>query len=151
VPRVSLPFQIIERINESRATREAANAHGIFRSSTSTRAPRAPLRDGWRNKLIWGDNLLVMGSLLERFAGKIDLIYNRPAVRDRGRLPRFVLSSATRRLQRSPRSLRKGIQRHVGPRGSNRSFRCFLIAFNSCGLAVSNRLDLRSHGWDVSH
>src|SRR2546425_11199585 len=30
--------------------------------------------EGWRNKLIWGDNLLVMGSLLEKFAGKIDLI-----------------------------------------------------------------------------
>ncbi len=23
---------------------------------------------GWRNKLIWGDNLLVMGALLEKFA-----------------------------------------------------------------------------------
>jgi len=30
--------------------------------------------EGWKNKLIWGDNLLVMGSLLEKFAGKIDLI-----------------------------------------------------------------------------
>jgi adenine-specific DNA-methyltransferase len=32
----------------------------------------------WRNKLIWGDNLLVMGSLREKFAGKIDLIYIDP-------------------------------------------------------------------------
>src|SRR3984885_9139217 len=32
----------------------------------------------WRNKLIWGDNLLVMGSLLKEFAGKIDLIYIDP-------------------------------------------------------------------------
>jgi adenine specific DNA methylase Mod len=31
--------------------------------------------EGWKNKLIWGNNLLVMGSLLEKFAGKIDLIY----------------------------------------------------------------------------
>ena len=30
--------------------------------------------DGWKNKLIWGDNLLVMGSLMEKFAGKVDLI-----------------------------------------------------------------------------
>src|SRR5437762_6520121 len=35
-------------------------------------------KEGWRNKLIWGDNLLVMGSLLEQFAGKIDLIYIDP-------------------------------------------------------------------------
>src|SRR6266446_1389693 len=34
--------------------------------------------DGWKNKLIWGDNLLVMGSLLEQFAGKINLIYIDP-------------------------------------------------------------------------
>ena len=55
---------------------------------------RAPEKEGdtfeagWRNKLIWGDNLLVMGSLLEKFAGKIDLIYivYRPAVCDRSRL-----------------------------------------------------------------
>jgi adenine-specific DNA-methyltransferase len=32
----------------------------------------------WRNQLVWGDNLLVMGSLLENFAGSIDLIYIDP-------------------------------------------------------------------------
>ena len=32
----------------------------------------------WRNKLIWGDNLLVMQSLLPEYAGKIDLIYIDP-------------------------------------------------------------------------
>jgi hypothetical protein len=34
--------------------------------------------DGWKNKLIWGDNLLVMESLLEQFAGKVNLIYIDP-------------------------------------------------------------------------
>ncbi len=32
----------------------------------------------WRNQLLWGDNFLVMGSLLEKFAGSIDLIYIDP-------------------------------------------------------------------------
>jgi adenine-specific DNA-methyltransferase len=32
----------------------------------------------WRNQLLWGDNLLVMGSLLDTFAGSIDLIYIDP-------------------------------------------------------------------------
>jgi adenine-specific DNA-methyltransferase len=32
----------------------------------------------WRNKLIWGDNRLVMGSLLEKFAASIDLVYIDP-------------------------------------------------------------------------
>lgn len=34
--------------------------------------------DGWKNKLIWGDNKYVMSALLEKFAGKIDLIYIDP-------------------------------------------------------------------------
>ena len=36
------------------------------------------VEEGWKNKLIWGDNKLVMSSLLEKFAGKIDLIYIDP-------------------------------------------------------------------------
>ena len=43
---------------------------------------RADLPDwwepGWRNRLIWGDNGLVLSSLLEEFAGKVDLIYIDP-------------------------------------------------------------------------
>lgn len=35
------------------------------------------LEDGWRNKLIWGDNLYVLGSLRD-YIGKVDLIYIDP-------------------------------------------------------------------------
>ncbi len=56
VPRADLPFQLIEVFNQSQRTHEAE----------------------WRNKLIWGDNLLAMGSLLKEFAGKVDLIYIDP-------------------------------------------------------------------------
>jgi hypothetical protein len=80
VPRVSLPFQVIETINESRATREARKERekqltlfDIYEGKEGD-----TFEEGWKNKLIWGDNLLVMGSLLERFAGKIDLIYIDP-------------------------------------------------------------------------
>ena len=72
VERVSLPFQTIERVNE------------VSRSA----AGQARLRDGgelpdwwpegWRNKLIWGDNKYVLSSLLDEFAGKVDLIYIDP-------------------------------------------------------------------------
>lgn len=79
VSRVSLPFQVIERVNESRATREARK-EGIQRTLFDIWEGKEgeTFEEGWRNKLIWGDNLLVMGSLLERFAGKIDLIYIDP-------------------------------------------------------------------------
>jgi hypothetical protein len=71
-PRVSLPFQVIERVNESRGTREATK-RGVTMSlfDTYTGQEGDTFEDGWRNKLIWGDNLLVMG-------GKVDLIYIDP-------------------------------------------------------------------------
>lgn len=79
VPRVSLPFQVIETVNESRATREAKKSGvqgGLFDVYEGKEGDT--FEAGWRNKLIWGDNLLVMGSLLEKFAGKIDLVYIDP-------------------------------------------------------------------------
>ncbi|MEO8681225.1 MAG: DNA methyltransferase [Vicinamibacterales bacterium] len=79
VPRVSLPFQVIETVNESRATREVKKRGvqgGLFDVYDGKEGDT--FEAGWRNKLIWGDNLLVMGSLREKFAGKIDLIYIDP-------------------------------------------------------------------------
>ena len=73
------PFQVIETINESRAAREAKKLprqntlFDLWEGKEGT-----TFEAGWRNKLIWGDNLLVMGSLLEKFAGKVDLIYIDP-------------------------------------------------------------------------
>jgi adenine-specific DNA-methyltransferase len=78
VPRVSLPFQVIETVNESRATREANKIESMSLFDVYDGKEGDTFEAGWRNKLIWGDNLLVMGSLLEKFAGKIDLIYIDP-------------------------------------------------------------------------
>jgi len=79
VPRASLPFQVIERINESRATREARKAPQTLSLFDVYEGKEGDtFEEGWRNKLIWGDNLLVMNSLLDKFAGKIDLIYIDP-------------------------------------------------------------------------
>jgi hypothetical protein len=78
VPRVSLPFQVIETVNESRATRESVKTKGPTLFDLYEGKEGDTFEKGWKNKLIWGDNLLVMGSLLEKFAGKIDLIYIDP-------------------------------------------------------------------------
>lgn len=37
-----------------------------------------PDKNGWMNKIFWGDNLQVMSHLLKEFRGKIDLIYIDP-------------------------------------------------------------------------
>jgi DNA modification methylase len=78
VPRVNLPFQVIETVNESRATREVQKVTSLGLFDVYEGQEGDTFEAGWRNKLIWGDNLLVMASLLERFAGKIDLIYIDP-------------------------------------------------------------------------
>jgi len=74
VERIPLPFQVIETINESRATREELKKMPLARGMGMDKAEEA----GWKNKLIWGDNKYVMSSLLDEFAGKIDLIYIDP-------------------------------------------------------------------------
>ena len=76
VDRVVLPFQQIEIVNESRATREVEKAMPMMKTFKAGEAP--PEDEGWRNKLIWGDNKYVLGSLLEAYAGQVDLIYIDP-------------------------------------------------------------------------
>lgn len=71
VERIALPFQRAETVNAPRGDLFSTLGGGA---------------DGWRNKLIWGDNKLVMASLLQgdpsagiaSLAGKIDLIYIDP-------------------------------------------------------------------------
>ena len=71
IERISLPFQTIETINESRATREKEKGT-FFRGQNKVDDVT------WHNRLIWGDNKFVMSSLLDEYAGKIDLIYIDP-------------------------------------------------------------------------
>lgn len=74
VERVKLPFQVIERVND---VRRSHDGQGRL-SSQSTPPPPISSADEWRNKLIWGDNKYVLSSLLDEFAGKLDLIYIDP-------------------------------------------------------------------------
>ena len=66
-PRVSLPFQTIETVNESSQERQR---------SLDFLMDNRP--SDWRNRLIWGDKKYVLPSLLAEFAGLIDLIYIDP-------------------------------------------------------------------------
>ena len=69
VDRTILPFQTVETVNESKADREKAQRDLFTKQAHDAE---------WRNMLIWGDNKVVMSSLLPRFAGKINLIYIDP-------------------------------------------------------------------------
>ena len=37
-------------------------------------------KDGWMNKIFWGDNLQVMSHMLKDYRGKIDLVYIDPPI-----------------------------------------------------------------------
>lgn len=71
------PFQIIEVVNQPRSGNEELKPQqNLFETYKGDEGDT--FETGWRNKLIWGDNKFVMSSLLEKFAGKIDLIYIDP-------------------------------------------------------------------------
>lgn len=75
----ALPFQIVERVNETRAAREKRESEAATLFDMWDQEKEMSTSDlSWRNKLIWGDNKLVMESLLATFRGKIDLIYIDP-------------------------------------------------------------------------
>jgi DNA modification methylase len=65
--RIALPFQTVETVNESGQVR--AHQLSLFQQGKET---------DWRNRLIWGDKKYVLPSLLEEFAGKVNLIYIDP-------------------------------------------------------------------------
>ncbi len=70
------PFQVVETINSPRKGKKAGNNLTLYDFWDVVEGDS--YETGWTNKLIWGDNKLVMTSLLEKFAGKIDLIYIDP-------------------------------------------------------------------------
>jgi adenine specific DNA methylase Mod len=71
------PFQIVESINEPRiGHQEELKTGSLFDIWKGDEG--STFEAGWKNKLIWGDNKFVMSSLLEKYAGKIDLIYIDP-------------------------------------------------------------------------
>lgn len=67
----AMPMQKIESIDEPRREAEANQQLTLFEQQNKR-------QDDFRNRLIWGDNKLVMASLLKKFKGKVDLIYIDP-------------------------------------------------------------------------
>ena len=69
------PFQIVESVNVPRVVKKSKELT-LFDFYDGTEG--TTFEEGWKNKLIWGDNKLVMSSLLKNFSGKINLIYIDP-------------------------------------------------------------------------
>lgn len=73
IEKPNLPFQTIETVNKPRA--KGGDSLSLF---PEDKYPENYPKD-WKNLLIWGDNKLVMSSLIKQgWAGKINLIYIDP-------------------------------------------------------------------------
>ncbi|MEI8230589.1 MAG: site-specific DNA-methyltransferase [Candidatus Peregrinibacteria bacterium] len=70
---LSMPLQRIETVDEPRQRAAAEGNLTMFEEQLAGQK-----RDDFRNQLIWGDNKLVMASLLKEFKGCVDLIYIDP-------------------------------------------------------------------------
>jgi len=68
---LSMPMQKIETIDQPRSEAAAAGQLDMFEKRTKR-------LDDYRNQLIWGDNKLVVASLLKDLKGSIGLIYIDP-------------------------------------------------------------------------
>jgi adenine-specific DNA-methyltransferase len=71
VAACAMPLQRIETIDQPRSEAVAQGELALFEKNSQR-------RDDFRNRLIWGDNKLVLSSLLKEFKGKVDLIYIDP-------------------------------------------------------------------------
>jgi len=67
----TLPLQHIEQVDQPRSEALATGQIELFEQKNKR-------RDDFRNRLIWGDNKVVMASLLSEFRGKVNLIYADP-------------------------------------------------------------------------
>jgi adenine-specific DNA-methyltransferase len=73
IERPNLPFQVVETVNKPRI-KEGEQQFLYPEDEWPKDYPK-----GWKNLLIWGDNKLVMSSLIKQgWAGKINLIYIDP-------------------------------------------------------------------------
>jgi len=106
VERLSLPFQTVETINESRATRER-DVGSLLRTE--------PNRSE-RNQLIWGDNKLVMSSLLRECAGQVKLVYIDPPF-DTGADFAYRVSVGDESVEKLPSILEEHAYRDTWGRG----------------------------------
>ena len=75
----AMPMQKIETVDEPRQRAAAEGQTDMFEQKMLRMRETAPAyKADFRNRLIWGDNKLVMASLLKDFKGQIDLIYIDP-------------------------------------------------------------------------
>ena len=115
---VRLPFQVIEQVDEPRSEKVLESQFGLF--DTSGRQLK-----GWSNKLIWGDNKLIISSLragsirdeIEKHGG-IKLVYIDPPF-DVGADFKMNIEIGEERFEKQPSVIEEIAYRDTWGKGSN--------------------------------
>jgi adenine-specific DNA-methyltransferase len=115
---VRLPFQVIEQVDEPRSEKVLESQFGLF--DTSGRQLK-----GWSNKLIWGDNKLIISSLragsirdeIEKNGG-IKLVYIDPPF-DVGADFKMNIEIGEERFEKQPSVIEEIAYRDTWGKGSN--------------------------------
>ncbi len=146
VERVRLPFQTIERVNDAGRARDA-------QAPMLTGATDLPdwWPDGWRNKLIWGDNKYVLASLLDEFAGKVDLIYIDPPFAT-GDDFTFTATVGSTELQKRPTAIEELAYRDTWGRAGERYYQYLYERLVLAKDLLSNTGSIYVHmDWRMGH
>lgn len=78
ISELAMPMQRIETVDEPRSRAEAAGQLSLWEEQKNKVQQPSDEYVAWRNRLIWGDNKLVIASLLKELKGRVDLIYIDP-------------------------------------------------------------------------
>lgn len=154
VTQAVLPFQSIEQIDEPRV--EAEHAYGGDDLFSVGRGGRQI--GGWSNKLIWGDNKLVLSSLKGgplrkqiEDAGGLKLVYIDPPF-DVGADFSFDISVGDHEFTKSPSVIEDIAYRDTWGRGSASYFSMFRERVYQIRDLMADDASLYVHlGWQVTH
>ena len=136
VCNIVLPFQVIEHVDEPRAEKPEETALQADLFATDSRGRQLK---GWTNKLIWGDNKLILSSLkngplreeIEQQGG-LKLIYIDPPFDVGADFSMDIEIGTTKPSPRSPTSWKRSPTATPGARGTTHLSQCYMSDWFSC-------------------
>src|ERR1044072_1229423 len=136
--KISLPFQTVETVNESVQDRQK----NLFASAGQVE---------WRNRLIWGDKKYVLPSLLDEYAGKVNLVYIDPPYKKEANFS-FQVEIEDEEFIKEPSIIEQKAYRDTWGKGLDRYLRWFYEATITLRDLLTQDGTMYVHlDWQVGH
>lgn len=144
----AMPLQRIETIDEPRSAAAAAGEQGLLKfEAENTRL------DDFRNRLVWGDNKLVLASLLREFRGALDLVYIDPPFDVGADFSMSVpVGDSKEKLHKDQSTLEMVAYRDMWGRGADSYLSMLYDRLSIMRQLLSDRGTIYVHvGWNICH